>query len=81
VSHAEKKSYRIGLLADGDSIGGTNSNPNIKGAMLDPSTRSIRDPRGSAAPGRMISKVVGVRAPPSRQMGLYAGNQTPGQGK
>ena len=89
VSQPEKKSYRIGLLADGDSIGGTNSNPNIKGALLDPSARSIRDPRGSAAPGRIISKVVDGKkvmqvyqqAPPSRQLGLYSGNQTPAQGK
>ena len=53
------KKHRMGLLADGDSVGGTNSNPNIKGAIVDPSVRHIRDPRGSAAPGRLINKVRG----------------------
>ena len=59
ASQPEKKSHRMGLLQDGDSVGGTNSNPNLQKGMLDPSARSIRDPRGSAAPGRLISKVRG----------------------
>lgn len=83
ASQPEKKSHRMGLLADGDSVGGTNSNPNIKGAILDPSARNIRDPRGSAAPGRLINKVRGDKVmqvyqqtPASRQQMqiLYAGN-------
>lgn len=50
----------MGLLGDDDSVGGTNSNPNLKGAILDPTVaRNIRDPRGSAAPGRLINKVRG----------------------
>jgi len=31
ASMAEKKSHRVGLMQDGDSVGGSNSNPNIKG--------------------------------------------------
>jgi len=62
-----------------------------KADLLGPSTRNnIRDPRGSAAPGRLINKVRGDKvmqvyqqAPSSRQQMqiLYGGNQTPASGK
>jgi hypothetical protein len=48
----------MGLLQDNESIGGTNSNPNLRKAdELAGNARNIRDPRGSAAPGRLINKV------------------------
>ena len=50
------KNNRAGLLADGDSIGKSNSNPaSINGSVLDPNPR-MRGPRGSAAPS-IITKV------------------------
>ena len=60
ASQADKKSHRMGLIQDEDSVGGTNSNPNLqKGMRGDPTARSILDPRGSAAPNRLINKVRG----------------------
>ena len=47
----------MGLLKDNDSVGGTNSNPNLPKADMLGNSRNIRDPRGSAAPGRLINKV------------------------
>jgi hypothetical protein len=80
----------MGLLQDNDSVGGTNSNPNLHKADTLANSRNIRDPRGSAAPGRLISKVrdgkvtqVYQQTPSSRQQMqmLYGGNQTPASGK
>jgi len=42
-------------MQDGDSNGNTNSNPNL--LKNDLPGRNLRDPRNSAAPGRLINKV------------------------